>query len=131
VADARDPAADLRRIAFPVFSCGSYLCGPRRLDPRPADALEMAQVGELSVTREHVVFADDDGVLFLKASEANAVLDAAMEIFTRERAQAERLSRGITLARQFRLDDYIAARDRDPGLTFRVHLRDLTAEIEE
>jgi hypothetical protein len=85
---------------------------------------------EIVVTREHSVFADDDGVVFLRADESDRVLQTAREIHTRERAQADRVRGGVTLAEQFRLRDYIAARERDPGLTFRAHLRALKGEIE-
>jgi 4-hydroxy-4-methyl-2-oxoglutarate aldolase len=86
---------------------------------------------EVTVTRDHVVFADDDGVIFLRASEVDGVLAAAEEIFGRERAQAERVRNGVTLAEQFHFDAFIAARNRDPRLTFRAHLRRIAGEIEE
>src|SRR3954466_828148 len=64
----------LRRIGFPVFSYGTCPSGPRRLDERSADALTSAQFGEFQVTRGDVVFADDDGCLFLPAEQAEQLL---------------------------------------------------------
>jgi len=122
--------AELREIALPVFSYGRWPCGPSRLDRRAPDALERARFGDTIVTREHLVFADDDGLLFLRTDESEQVLKVAREIHTRERAQADRVREGITLAEQFRLRDYISRRERDPNVTFREHLRGLKGEIE-
>lgn len=121
---------ELREIGLPVFSYGSWPCGPSRLDRRPADALERARFGDTIVTREHFVFGDDDGLLFLRTEECEQVLKAAEEIHTRERAQADRVRDGITLAEQFRLREYLTRRERDPKVTFREHLRGLKGEIE-
>src|SRR3990172_2239241 len=46
------------------------------------------------VTQEDLVVADDDGVLFLAAGEAEEALRIAAEIVAAERAQAERLGAG-------------------------------------
>lgn len=122
---------ELREIALPVFSYGTWPCGPTRLDARPPDALTVAHFGDFTATREHVVFADDDGVVFIRVDQANDVFAAAEEIFTRERAQADRVREGVTLVEQFRFHDFLAARERDPRVTFRSHLRSLAGEIEQ
>ena len=123
--------ADIREIGFPVFSYGMNPSGPVRLDERTPDALDDARFGDISVGRDDFVFADDDGVVFVRAADAGALLETLTEIYERERRQAQLVRNGRTLADQFRLREYIEARRRDPNLTFRVHLRGLKAEIEE
>src|SRR5690242_17885635 len=57
--------ADIRAIGLPVFSLGAIPTGPQRLDPRADGALESATVADWTVDREDLVFADDDGVVFV------------------------------------------------------------------
>ncbi|HSP17132.1 MAG TPA: RraA family protein [Thermoanaerobaculia bacterium] len=123
-------SAELHDIGLPMFSYGAWPCGPVRLDPRPADALTSARFGDFTVTRDHFVFGDEDGLLFLAAADVESLIETANEISRRERAQAERVRKGTTLADQFHLREYLAARERNPQLTFRAHLRSLAAEIE-
>lgn len=123
--------ADLRAIGLPVFSLGTIPTGPRRLDPRPDDALGSATVGDWTVGRDDVVLGDDDGVLFVPAARAGELLDIAEGIRDTERRQADRMRAGESLRRQVRFDDFLAERERTPTLTFRDHLRALGGAIEE
>jgi len=123
--------ADLVEIGLPVFSYGSYPPGPVRLDPREGDALTSARVGPHVVTRDDVVLADDDGVLFVSADRADEVLAVGREIWRIEREQARRIRSGDTLREQTRFADYLARRAENPGYTFRRHLRSVGGAIEE
>ena len=122
--------AEVCAIGLPVFSYGCWPCGPRRLDARNDDAMTAARFGDFVVTGNDFVFADDDGVVFFPSAELSGVVATANEIFTRERAQADRVRTGTTLAKQFALTEYVAARERDPALTFRAHLRTRAGEVE-
>lgn len=120
--------ADLRAIGLPVFSTGSIPTGPLRLDDRPADALTTATVGDWPVSRDDLVFADEDGVLFVPADRAGEVRALAEGIRDTERRQADRIGGGDSLRDQLRFGEYLAAR---PTLTFREHLRAIGGAIEE
>jgi regulator of RNase E activity RraA len=122
---------ELAEIDLPVFSYGCYPPGPVRLDEREADALVSARFGPHEVTRKDVVFADDDGVLFVAAERAADVLATAGEIWQTEREQARRIREGDTLRQQTDFDGYLARRAADPSYSFRQHLRQIGGEIEE
>jgi regulator of RNase E activity RraA len=83
------------------------------------------------VTADDVVFADEDGVLFLGAAGAEEVLRVAGELAGREARQAALAKEGRPLAEQFRMKEYLARRARDPGYTFGRHLREVDGAIGE
>jgi 4-hydroxy-4-methyl-2-oxoglutarate aldolase len=122
---------ELAAIGLPVFSYGSYPAGPARLDEREPEALVTARFGPHLVSAGDVVFADDDGVLFVAAERAEQVLVTAHQIWQSERDQARRIREGQTLRQQTAFDDYLARRAADPSYTFRRHLRRVGGAIEE
>jgi 4-hydroxy-4-methyl-2-oxoglutarate aldolase len=123
--------AELRRMGLPVFSLGTCPAGPRREDPRPPDPFEVAHLGDVVVTADDVVFADDDGTIVVPGAELERVVTTAADILFTERAQAQLAQDGSSLREQFAFADYLAARAADPALTFRRHLRERSASIEE
>jgi regulator of RNase E activity RraA len=122
--------AEIREIGLPVFSLGSMPTGPLRVDPRGPAALDTARVGPWTITREDVVVADDDGVIFLPADRADEVFSAAGAIRDTEVGQAERMRAGQSLRDQLRFADYLRRRAEDPQLTLRRHLAEIGGAIE-
>jgi 4-hydroxy-4-methyl-2-oxoglutarate aldolase len=127
---AHRDTADLIRIGLPVFSCGAYAAGPRRLDPRHPEGITSAQAGEWTVANSDCVFADGDGVLFLAADQVEETLRTARSIWETERRQAEAVRVGKLLRHQLRFDEYLKGRAADPSLSFREHLRRIGGAVE-
>lgn len=123
--------SELRTIGLPVYSYGAWSAGPTRLDPRPGDALQVAQVGPHRVNQDDMVFADEDGVIFVPAAQVEVVLTTARLIWERERAQASAMRAGTSLREQLHFRDYLTRRAAEPEYTFRRHLRLLGGAIEE
>jgi len=122
--------AELAAVGLPVWSYGATPVGPRRLDPRPADALIRARFGDEAVGAGDLVFADEDGAVFLDGERAAEVLDAAGRIARTEKDQARRVREGRRLSEQFRFAEFLEGRAARPGLTFRDHLKTVGGAIE-
>jgi len=122
---------ELNRIGLPVFSYGTCPAGPRRLDPREAEALNTVRFGNFTVTSDDLVFADADGVLFAPAPQVEEILSTASLIWAKERGQAQDIQAGTRLRAQLRFDEYLAQRSADSSYTFRQHLRAIGGAIEE
>ncbi len=122
--------AELIEIDFPVFSYGSCPKGPRRVYPRASEAINMAEFGDFKVTQDDVVFGDDDGVIFTPRQHVEKVLGTARTLWETERRQAETLESGQTLSQQFKFNEYLKKRSKDPTYTFRKHLKKIGGAIE-
>jgi 4-hydroxy-4-methyl-2-oxoglutarate aldolase len=122
---------DLVEIGLPIFSYGSYPPGPLRLDEQEPEALTSARFGMHVVSGGDVVFADDDGVVFVASERVDEVVATAHEIWETEREQARKIRAGETLRDQAAFDEYLAERAADPAYTFRQHLRRIGGAIEE
>jgi len=123
--------ADILAIGLPVFSLGAIPTGPLELAPRDSQALMFARVGEHTVSTGDIVFADDDGAVFLPDDRVAEILDAAEGIRDAERRPAERIRAGNTLRQQVEFTSFLENRKPNANLTFREHLRAVGGAIEE
>jgi len=123
-------SVDIRRIGLPVFSLGTLPNGPLSVTNRSSDALTSAHVGEWALGTGDVVFADDDGVLFIPGDHAEEIFLLAESIRDTEVNQAHKMLAGTSLRDQVYFDDFLSKRAANPKLTFREHLRSVSGEIE-
>ena len=130
IAGLHRDTAEIREIGLPVFSLGAMPTGPLRLDPRAPDALDAATIGDWTVTRDDLVFADDDGVIFVPAAAIDDVLTAAEKVRDTERAQAAKSRAGASLRDQLQFAAFLEKRAADPALTLRQHLAEIGGAIE-
>ncbi|HAM25683.1 MAG TPA: dimethylmenaquinone methyltransferase [Microbacteriaceae bacterium] len=121
---------DILAIGVPLFSLGAIPTGPLGVGERAPDAMDAATVGEWTVSRDDLVLGDEDGVLFVPADHAEQIFGLAETIRDTERLQAERIRSSVSLRSQVHFDDFLASRERTPGLSFRDHLRIVGGEIE-
>lgn len=75
------------------------------MDPRDPEALTNARFGDGIVTHEDVVFADDDGMLFVPFHDVEEVLDRAGQIQDTERRQVELLQIENNLRKQLKFEE--------------------------
>jgi regulator of RNase E activity RraA len=122
---------ELSAIGLPLFSCGRCPNRPLRGRDREPDALTRARMGWQLVERGDIVFADDDGMLFLHERHLAAVLPLARDIAMCKREQAVLVRQGRSLRAQFRFKAYLEQREADPQYTLRRHLKELGGAIEE
>ncbi len=122
---------ELMGMGLPIMSYGTYPAGPQRVDKRSPDALSLARFGDLTVTREDVVFGDPDGVLFISIENTSNVLKVAKTIMEKEQSQSKKIRDGNNLSEQLQFDRYLRARKKDPALTFRQHLKKIGGAVEE
>ena len=125
-----DMTAQLTRIGFPVFSYGAFPVGPKRAYPRGHDALTTARFGDFKLTNDDVIMGDDDGVVFALLQDVEEIIALARKIRATEQRQAENIKNGKTLFKQFKFDEYLKKRGKNPELTFREHLQQIGGAIE-
>ena len=122
---------ELIEMGFPIFSYGKCPFGPLRVDRQESEVLSTVQFDAIKIEFGDIVFADDDGVIFVPSREVENLLNTAKEIKETERMQAEAILSGQTLHRQLQFDKYLAKREKDSTYTFRKHLREIGGAIEE
>jgi regulator of RNase E activity RraA len=113
----------LRALDFALFSYGSFPRETVQLRQAPPDSLAAARIGIATVTRDDVVVADSDGVLFVPNSRLGDILQAASSIGMNQSDRAGLVGKGTNLRQQFGFRRYLTVRQEDPTYTFRKHLR--------
>lgn len=128
---AHRDSREVRGIGLPLFSLGRCPAGPAGARRRPPGALESARLGPLKATRDDRIVLDGDGAVLVPGKDWARAARQAAAIWSAERAQAEAVAAGRTLRQQFAFKAFLAARRKDPALTFRDHLRRRQQAIEE
>ena len=121
--------AELRRIGLPVHSLGAHPFGPRRVHPA-GPIMRAAFLDGVSVTTEHVLVGDDDGVLVVPATAAERLVALALEIQQTESRQARRMADGESLRTQLDYAAYRRKQAADPTMTLRRHLAERGGAVE-
>jgi 4-hydroxy-4-methyl-2-oxoglutarate aldolase len=112
-------------IGIPVVCRGTVPIGPLKL---PADLKGTGErgvtlaLGDARVSPGDWAFADADGVIFLAAADLPAVYEQAERSWEREEALAAEIRAGAALGDLLGIDDFLAARESDPGADFNAHL---------
>lgn len=120
----------LVRLGLPVWSLGALPAGPRGARPMTGDPFAEARVGDIVVTAQDMVAADDDGVVFVAVSRWAEVEAVATQIVAAESRQADLIARGTSLRAQLDFAGYLARRASDPAYTLRQHLLERGGAIE-
>lgn len=115
---------ELRALGVPVFAYGTFPRGPVEGRTVPTDRLERAHLGSITTERGDLVFADDDGALFVAESDFANVVRVAQQIRARERQQCDLVARGTTLRAQFAFAEFLERRAKDHSYTFSQHVRE-------
>ncbi len=119
----------LREIGLPVFSRGAHPFGPRRVPPA-GRAMRSAFLDGVTVTAEHWIVADDDGVLVIGPERRAELAEAAARIQSVEGRQSERMREGVSLRDQLDFAEYRRRQADDPELTLRRYLAETGGAIE-
>jgi len=118
-------ATTLLDIGIPVVCRGTVPVGPLKL---PAELKGTGErgvrlaLGDARVSPGDWAFADADGVIFLAAADLPAVYEQAARSWEREEALAAEIRAGAALGDLLGIDDFLAARESDPGADFNAHL---------
>jgi regulator of RNase E activity RraA len=122
--------AQLRELGLPIWSMGASPAGPTTAEGK-LELPETIPFGTFEVSRGDMVVADADGVMFVSPQDWPAASAAAREIMASEVRQAALMKKGTSLREQVDFGSYVSAVNAGESVTFREHLRDRKAEIEE
>lgn len=110
---------------LPVFSYGSYPAGAQQTYDLATNPFEFAKLEDIVILADDLIFADQDGAIFLDERDLMAVLEEATKLRTEQERQLKRIRAGLSFRAQINFEMYLEANQYDPGYTFADHLRTL------
>ena len=114
-----------------VWSLGTCPNGPLELRRRHATALTAANIGSVTVTLDDYVFADDDGVVVVTASDLHRIVQTARDIASRRRRAGRTAAQGRAAAEHSSISTGTwRSATRIRIYTFRDHLKTFGGAIE-
>lgn len=118
----------LRELGLPIFCRGTIPIGPLKLPPEQKGRGMVNQAlaaGSHDLHPGDWVFADEDGAIWIKEPDLDAVMEQAEETWRREEALISDMRSGNSLSDLLQLAEFLEKRTANPALSLNQHLKEI------